>query len=155
MKRKLIWFICLLLLFVSSYYREVLFRSINAIMGGEDFFYAKTTTLPFLMDWSYAELNRLKYLLTVGFSAWFILLSLVGLRKGFDSNLAYWLLMGGYILIAVIAGIAMVIGFAFLDFQTVYPFLRKLIGIIHNPLPYLLISIGVYGVEVVRGSEVE
>lgn len=145
MKRKLIWLIFLLVLFVSSYYREVLFRSINALMDGQDFFYAKTTALPFLQDWTIGELNQLKYLLTIFFSFWFMSISLLGLRYAFTSKLAYWLLASIYLFMILISIVTISIGIFFLDFQSVYPFLRKLIGVIHNPLPYLFISIGVYG----------
>ena len=114
-------------------------------MDGQNFFYAKTTALPFLQGWTFGELNQLKYVLTTFFSLWFIAVSLIGVRVSFSSRFAFKLLLALYILLILIAIVTISIGILFLDFQTVYPFLRKLIGVIHNPLPYLLISIGVYG----------
>ena len=113
MKRKLIWLIFLLVLFVSSYYREVLFRSINALMDGQDFFYAKTTALPFLQDWTFEKLNKLKYLLTVAFSILFMGISLFGLRYAFTSKLAYWLLTSIYLFMILISIITISIGIFF------------------------------------------
>lgn len=145
MKRKVIWLSILLLLFISSYYRELWFRSINAIIEGEEHFYAKTTTLPFLMNWSKAELIRLKYFLTVGFSLLFMGLSLLGIRKSFETKLPYYLLIAYYGLIILLAAITLLFGFSFLSFQEVYPFLRKLIDFVHSPLPFLVLSIAYYG----------
>lgn len=144
MKRKVIWLTVLLLLFISSYYRELWFRSINAILAGEEHFYAKTTALPFLMDWSHAALLKLKYGLTIGFSLLFMGLSLWGIRKGFEAKLPYYLLLTYYGLIVLLAGIALLFGLSFLSFQEIYPFLRKLIDFVHSPLPYLMLSAGMY-----------
>ena len=144
MKRKVIWLTVLLLLFISSYYRELWFRSINAIIDGEEHFYAKTTSLPFLMDWSKAELIKLKYGLTIGFSLLFMGLSLFGIKKTFTARFPLYLLLTYYALISLVAAVTLLFGLAFTSFQEVYPFLRKLIGFVHSPLPYLMLSAGVY-----------
>jgi hypothetical protein len=136
--------IIIIILFLSSYYRELWFRSINAILAGEEYFYAKTTALPFLMDWSQAALLKLKYGLTVGFSLLFMGLSLWGIRKGFEAKLPYYLLLTYYGLIVLLAGIALLLGLSWWSFQEVYPFLRKLIGFVHSPLPYLMLSAASY-----------
>ena len=119
-------------------------------MDGQDFFYAKTTALPFLQGWSISELNQLKYILTVLFSLWFMFISLVGAKASFSYSIAYKLLAVFYILLCLIALIGIFFGISIFDYQTIYPFLRKIIGVIHNPLPYLLISIGVYGINQIQ-----
>jgi len=146
MRKGIIWFLFLLILFVSAYYREVLFRSINAIMEGEEFFYAKTMALPVLFDWTAAELRRLKYILTASFTIWFVLLSLLGLKLSFQEPIAFLTLLGFYVLIGVMT-IASICLMYFIGFDAIYPFLRSLIGAIHNPIPYMLISIGVYAYQ--------
>tara|TARA_B100000508_G_C11398152_1_gene246880 strand:+ start:421 stop:873 length:453 start_codon:yes stop_codon:yes gene_type:complete len=143
MRRASFWIAFLLILFVSGYYREVIFKSINAIIKGEEFFYAKTMALPALFDWSVAELIRLKYILTVSFTLWFALISLLGLKLSFKESTAYFVLIGLYVLIGLISLASLGLMY-FIGFETVYPFLRSLIGAIHNPIPYMLISIGVY-----------
>ena len=146
MKRGFIWILFLLVLFISSYYREVLFRSINAIIKGEDFFYAKTMAVPYLFDWTTAELTRLKYLLTVSFTLWFSLFSLLGLRLSFGEPTAYFILLGLYFAIGLIAFVS-IVPMYFIGFEAIYPILRALIGAIHNPVPFMLISIGVYALR--------
>jgi len=143
MRQVLIWIIFLLILFISSYYREVLFRSINAVIDGEEFFYAKTMELPLLYDWTKYELLRLKYILTVLFTFWFALISCVGIKFSFQNSIAYLTLLGFYLILALIALISMIFIY-FIGFEKTYPFLRLLIGAIHNPVPYMLISIGAY-----------
>ena len=149
-KRNFIWLLFLILLFVSSYYREVLFRSINAIIDGEDFFYAKTTELPFLKNWTASELNRLKYILTIGFSVLFVLLTTFGLKWSFKSNLAFQISLGLYAIVVLVAGISLLIALITNQFNDFYPFLRTLVGLIHNPLLFIILSAGDKAIQVIR-----
>ena len=145
--RKLIWLIFLLLLFISSYSREVLFRSINALMKGEENFYAKTTELIFLSNWSILELSRLKYFLTIGFSFLFIGLTLYGLKFTFKEKLPFQISLGAYILVVFLAGILILLSLTFSSFTAMYPYLRDLVGAIHNPILFLFISISTYSLK--------
>jgi hypothetical protein len=135
---------------VSSYYREVWFRSVNALIGGEDFFYAKTTELPFLKSWASHELYRLKYVLTAGFSILFMGLTALGLKWSFKSNLPFQISLGIYSLLLLTAGISIVIALILNQFSDLYPFLRSLVGIIHNPLLFIILSAGEKAFQVVR-----
>ena len=142
MAKKAFWFSFLVLLSVGSYYRELLFESINAIMMGERSFYASTTALPMLYDWNYDSLIQLKYILTILFTAFFMLISSIGLKISFYNRLPYYIILILYGTIIITIVFALICGLLVLEFQSVYPFLRKLIGLVHNPLPFLLISIG-------------
>lgn len=149
-KRHFIWLAFLILLFVSSYFREVWFRSINALIGGEDFFYAKTTELPFLKSWASQELYRLKYVLTIAFSLLFMLLTAFGLKWSFTSKLPFQISLGLYALLILVAGISLVIALILGQFSDFYPFLRTLVGVIHNPLLFIILSAGEKAVQVIR-----
>lgn len=149
-KRHFIWLAFLILLFVSSYFREVWFRSINALIDGEDFFYAKTTELPFLKSWASHELYRLKYVLTIAFSLLFMLLTAFGLKWSFTSKLPFQISLGLYALLILIAGISLVIALILDQFSDFYPFLRTLVGIIHNPLLFIILSAGEQAIQVIR-----
>ena len=152
MKNLWTWLIFLFILFVGSYYREVLFRSVNALIAGEDFFYAKTTHLPFLEGWNRGELLKLKYGLTVGFSVFFMGVSLLGLRLGFHERWPFHILMGIYGMLVVAAGVVAVFGIAFLSFSEVYPILRMFIGWIHSPILYLILSAAYLGTSQYKKS---
>ena len=142
--RKLLWVTFLLLLFISSYSREVVFRSINAIMSGEQVFYAKTTEITFLKDWSILELNRLKYILTVAYSALFICLTTFGLKLSFRQQLPFQISLGIYALVIFLAGVLIIASITFSSFANLYPYLRDLIGLIHNPVLFLFMSIATF-----------
>lgn len=143
MKRVLIWFIFLLLLFVISYYRELIFPSINALIRGDEFFYSKTTSLPFLQDWSPAELVRLKYFLTLFFTIIFMVLTSFGLKTSFKENTAFTISIAIYALLILLGALIAMIGLPLSGFAKTYPYLRMIIGWIHSPLLYLFITIGV------------
>lgn len=147
--RKLIWIIFLILLFLSSYSREVLFRSINALMSGEQEFYAKTTEIAFLKDWTYLELNRLKYFLTFAYSVIFIGLTVYGLKFTFKQELPLQISIGIYGLVILIAGVLILFSLAFGSFSKIYPYLRDLVGLIHNPILFLLMSITTFSLNVI------
>lgn len=141
-KKRIVWFVFLLLLFVCSYSREVLFRSINAMIAGETVFYAKTTAIDFLSNYSSRELYQLKYILTVAYSLIFICLTAFGLRLSFSSKLSFILSIGIYALLALTAVLSIVIALTLGKFSNFYPFLRELVGLIHNPLLFIILSIG-------------
>lgn len=142
--RRVFWWLALILLFFLSYWREVVFRSVNAIIEGSTTFYAKTTHLPFLMNYSPSELNQLKYGLTVGFTLIFMLITYFGIRKGFNSALGKTMVQFIYGFCTVLAILLMLTAFFLNQFQTFYPYLRILVGWIHSPLIFLFSSIVVY-----------
>lgn len=140
-KRRIVWWFCLLLLFILSYWREVGFRSINAVSSGEAVFYAKTTYFPLLLKLSGTELIKLKYALTISVSLLFIAITIGGIKWGLKDKLGIALVTIIYSGTVILAMLLFIWGFFFSNFQTVYPYLRILIGFIHNPLIFLFISI--------------
>lgn len=151
--RKLIWLLFLLLLFICSYSREVLFRSINAIMSGEQEFYAKTTEITFLEGWTYQELNRLKFLLTIAYSILFMGLTIYGLKFTFLQKLPFQICIGLYACVILLAGILILFSLAFGSFAELYPYLRDLVGLIHNPVLYLLMSITTFSLNAIEKEQ--
>ena len=142
--RRFFWWLALIALFVLSYWREVVFRSVNAIMEGATTFYAKTTYLPFLMEYSPSELNQLKYGLTVGFTLIFILITYFGIKKGFQDSLGKTMVQFIYGFCIILAILLMLFALFLNQFPTFYPYLRILVEWIHSPLIFLFSSIVVY-----------
>ncbi|MEQ8625745.1 MAG: hypothetical protein RIB02_12365 [Vicingaceae bacterium] len=148
-----IWFLFLLLLFAGSYLREVTFLSINAIIKGETQFYAKTIEISFLQNYSPAFLTKLKVILTALFSFLFILLSTLGLKLSFKQKYPHQLALFIYGILGLIGGITLFSYFFDFSFETIYLLLRTLIGWIHNPLLYILLSIASFSAEVLKKTE--
>lgn len=109
-------------------------------MAGETFFYAKTTQLSFLENYSLSDLNKIKYIATLAFSLAFGTITFLGLKYSFRPKLAAQLSLFIYGIIAFIALFSTLIFIFFWNFQTIYPFLRILIGLVHNPLLFLIVS---------------
>ncbi|MFT6167651.1 MAG: hypothetical protein ACJASF_002351 [Vicingaceae bacterium] len=143
--KKITWFLFLLLLAVLSYYREVLFMSINAVISGTDFFYAKTTQIHFFLNKSPETLVKYKYIMTVGFTLFFAAFSLIGLRVSFKSTIPYSLALITYALCSIIAVVVLLYAIVTNSFESVYSFLRLIIEYLHNPLIYLIISASFLG----------
>ena len=143
--KKLLWFLFLLLLAILSYYREVLFVSINAVISGDQFFWAKTSQIDFFLTKSSATLVRYKYIMTVGFTVLFALFTIVGLRVSFKSPIPYSLAIITYGLCGIVAVVVLLYALATNSFESVYSFLRLIIEYLHNPLIYLILSASFLG----------
>lgn len=139
--KKIVWGIFLILLFLLSYSREVLFLSINSILSGDTTFYAKTIRIPWLIEQSNDFLLKAKYVLTVGYTIVFALTTILGLRFSFTNKFPQQLALLVYVLIFLCAAIALTIVGISGTFNTAYPYFRLAIGYIHNPLFYLFLSL--------------
>ena len=143
--KKLLWFLFLLLLAILSYYREVLFVSINAVIAGEQFFWAKTTQIDYFIGKSPEFLVRLKYIMTVGFTVLFALFTIVGLRVSFKEKTPFLLALLSYGLCGIVAAVVLLYSLVTNSFESVYSFLRLIIEYLHNPLIYLILSASFLG----------
>ena len=143
--KKLLWFLFLILLAILSYYREVLFVSINAVIAGENFFWAKTTQVDFFLNKSAATLVQYKYIMTVGFTALFGLFTAIGLRVSFKERTPFLIALLVYGLCGVVAFVVLLYSFLTNSFNSVYSFLRLIVEYLHNPLVYIILSASFLG----------
>lgn len=141
------WFVSLLLLMVLSYFREVLFRSLNAILDGEQEFYAKTIELDYFTEMNKAEILNYKYLFTIVFSILFISITTLGLKYSHLKSRPHILAIIIYSAFVILAALMLFISLIFSDFESFYPYLRILIGLIHNPLVFILVSISSFSLQ--------
>lgn len=145
--KKLRWSFFLLLLSFLSYCREVVFSSLNAIIAKQTNFYAKTTEIELFKQLTDSELSTMKYILTVLFSVFFIILSLMGLKLSFKKATAIQMASILYASILVVASLLLLIGVSTNSFQTFYPFLRTLIEYLHSPIIFIVITIVYLSIE--------
>ena len=143
--RKISWLLFLLVLALLSYSREVLFLSINDVIAGNDVFYANTTQVDFFMGKSPATLLKYKYVMTVGFTLLFALVTSLGLRSSFKAKVPFLLALLTYGLCSVVAAVVLLYSFFTNSFESVYSFLRLIIEYLHNPLLYLIMSASFLG----------
>ena len=147
--KKPIFILSLLLLFLLSYLREVTFIGLNSIIEGQEHNYANTNLPAFLYNWPSAQLLQLKWVLTIIYSVFFAALTYCGIRIALSKAAGTWVLIV-YALLFAAVGLLFLSALLFLDFAAVYPLLRNVIGIVHSPLLFLLISISYYAVETLK-----
>lgn len=137
------WIIFLLLLSIASYFREMLFLGVNEIINN-DFDYNPYSYQPnFLKAKSLGYLIKVKFSMTAGFSILFAVLTILGLRISFSSKFPSKFAMFTYLFLFILGGLIAVITKLLGGFDIFYPFLRELIGYIHNPLIFILISVAI------------
>ena len=139
--RKGYWSLFLILLFIASYSREVVFLSINQYISKNLSFYGPTREFSFFQSLSHAELVLTKYFLTAGFSLLFMCVTLIGIRLVFRSNLLNRISYFIYGILAFVIAFLIIIAIISNSWETFYPLIRRLSGWIHNPLIFILISI--------------
>lgn len=149
--KKLSFIFFLLLLFLLSYFREVTFIGINSIIAGQEHNYANTALPALFSEMETSNLIQLKWILTGFYSLIFMLVSYFGIKNSIGKSASLWIALI-YVLIVSIAAIVLSIGTIAIDFQTVYPFLRLMIEIIHSPILFLLISIIHYSMSIMKKS---
>tara|TARA_B100001778_G_C18467385_1_gene574089 strand:+ start:290 stop:751 length:462 start_codon:yes stop_codon:yes gene_type:complete len=145
MVKKLTWAATFFLLFILSYLREIIFTSINAKIMGESTYYQKTIKIEYIADWTSNELSQLKVILTLIFSFLFITTTIVGLRYGLKNSKGAQIAILFYSFIILTSITLILIGYFSSTFQTFYPYLRILLGFVHNPLIFILVTTGIFG----------
>ena len=130
---------------ILSYIREILFLSINSIIAGNNSFYAKTTKIEFFIGKNAETLTQYKYIMTIGFTALFALLTIWGLKLSFRNKLPYHFGIIVYILCSLVAVLVILYSITTNNFDNVYSFLRLIIEYLHNPLVYILLSASYLG----------
>lgn len=143
--KKVTWILFLLVLALVSYYREVVFISINAVIAGSDNFYAKTSRIDLFVGKSPKTLVNYKYIMTIGFTALFAVVTTTGLRLSFKNKLPFYLAIVLYCLSALFAIAVLVYSAVTNSFDSVYSLLRLMIEYLHNPLVYIILSASFLG----------
>ncbi len=125
---------------MTSYFREMIFLGVNEIISN-DFDYNPYSYQPiFLKSKPLPYLIKVKFSMTAGFSFLFAVLTILGLRISFSSKFPSKFAMFAYSFLFILGGLMAVITKILGGFDIFYPFLRELIGYIHNPVFYILIS---------------
>ncbi len=137
--RILYWISGLIFLLILSYYREVVFLSINEVLNNTS--PSKFNRLyDILSEYDLKQLTQLKYYLTAIATALFILITLAFLKISFRDKAAFSIGLLLYALIMLI--VLSLAGFWTLssNFDHIYPSMRFFIEYLHSPFIYLLLS---------------
>lgn len=137
-------YIVLLILIITffGYYRDFVFVSINAYLKALE--YDVDAPLPsilsFMKNPDYSEVSALKWVLTLLFTLIYLGISLLGLKLIFNNRNYYYITIGLYVAITVVAGTFMVIGFVIKSAApSLYEFSRYMMGIAQSPLILMIL----------------
>jgi len=133
--------IAVLLLFLS-FYRDYVFRSINALLMAWDYNmdYPIHPSLSFLKNWEYSSIVNFKWLLTILFSLLFLLLLLWTVKIVFNNKKYRNTSIATYIGIIVLASLFMLIGYIFTaTAERMYEFARFIMGMAQSPLILMIL----------------
>jgi len=137
------WVSALVMLFILSYIREVSFLSINNYIDGGTNFYAKTTEIKLIENYTSSELIRLKYVITILFSILFISITSGGLYFSFSNKKAFELSLFIYSIVLLFT-ILLLLSIIFIPFNNIFGYMRSLSHFIHNPILFIILSISAY-----------
>ncbi|HSH66646.1 MAG TPA: hypothetical protein VLB84_12850 [Bacteroidia bacterium] len=135
-------FLIALILF-TGYYRDYLFKNINAVIQSKQY-NEQYTTLPsslyFLNSFGFQTLVNLKWLLTIVFSAVYLILSLLTLKIIFDKRRYYLITSGVYLTLILISGMFILTGYLFNGISDrMYEFARYLMGMAQSPIILMIL----------------
>lgn len=147
MVKKYAPFLLIVVVFIASYWREVVFLQINALIKNEDWNYSNTVPFELLKTQSKEALLRLKWILMITFSiciggSTYLYIQTITTYSWMTSlvNIIFASLMGA-------VGIVGCLHFFTAYKELFYPSLRILIGLFQTPLLLIILGIITYSVN--------
>ncbi len=147
-KLKIISIVGVILILIFTYFRENLLLEINALLSGElfdrSYFY---WFFDFFKDMDQPNLVRWKWGVTAFFSLMITLLTIGSLYCWFGAFQMIKFISKLYLLLFGVLTIVAVVGFIFNSFATVYPLLRKVLGLVQSPIPFFGFYLLIYKIN--------
>jgi hypothetical protein len=136
------FFLIIALILFIGFFRETTFKSINALLQAwdADWDYDMPFYLDFLKSLDYDTIVNLKWLFTLIFSFFYLLICCYTVKVMFNSVLFKRITIGAYIFITVFSGIFIVIGMLIPHSSTkMYEFARYFMGIAQSPVILMIL----------------
>ncbi|MEO6902809.1 MAG: hypothetical protein ABI315_06630 [Bacteroidia bacterium] len=138
-------YIVLLILLITffGYYRDYIFVSINAHLKALTYDVDSPplpAILSFMKDCEYNTIIKIKWVLTFLFMLIYLGISLLALKLIFNNRNYYYIAIGLYMSITLVAGVFMVMGFLIKSTApTMYEFSRYIMGLAQSPLILMIL----------------
>ena len=128
-----------LLLLLCTYFRENLLLEINALINGEEISRAYSYWFAdYFMTVPKSELTKWKWGVTIVFSLFMSVLTIISLHSWFKSILYSKLLVSLYLCLFMFVSILGGISYIFNFFDNIYFVLRLILGLVQSPLPFFV-----------------
>lgn len=131
-----------ILVILTGYLRDSVFKTINALLRswdlGQDYFLPPF--LSFLENYEYDTLVNLKWLLTLLFSILYLMLSIFTVKLIFNDRKYFKITIWTYAGIIILSGFFIVIGYIFSGTsEKMYEFARYLMGMAQSPIVLMIL----------------
>lgn len=135
------YLLIILLLLAVGYYRDFVFKSINALLQAWDseVDYYITPSLSFIENYEYETIVRLKWLLTMIFSLAYLGISLLAVKFIFDRRSFMKITVFVYMAITALSGCLILIGMIIGSQEKMYEFARYFMGMAQSPLVLMIL----------------
>jgi hypothetical protein len=125
-----------LLLLLCAYFREVLLLDINALIAAKGMVTNNNESL--FNDFLIPELTKWKWIVSIFFTVTISLLTIFSLYNWFKDLDYTKFIISLYIVASGIIVLVSLIAFLMNSFNAVSPFLRRIFGVIHSPIPLFI-----------------
>ena len=141
-KKYLYIFLIIVALVFFGYYRDFVFKKINALMQAwdHDMDYTMPPSMRFLENYEYATLENIEWLLTVMFTLIYLAISLFAIKVIFNTRTYRNITIGAFIGVTVASGILILLGLIFHSASyKMYEFARYLMGMVQSPIALMVL----------------
>lgn len=131
-----------ILLILTGYLRDSIFKTINALLRSWDLEqdYFIPPFLSFLENFEYETLENLKWLLTLLFSILYLILSIFAIKLVFKDRKYIKIAILTYVGIIILSGIFIISGYLFTSTsEKMYEFARYLMGMAQSPIVLMIL----------------
>jgi hypothetical protein len=138
-KHKVIAILGVVLILTLTYFRENLLLEVNALLNGDQFDRSSAYWFfDFFKEMGQSNLIRWKWGLTASFSIAITVLTIGSLFLWFKSLELIKFISMLYLLLFGLMTVVALVGFLLNAFQSVYPLLRKALGLVQSPIPFFV-----------------
>jgi hypothetical protein len=149
---KIVSIIGVVLLLVAVYFRENILLQINSLLENDIYNYSLGFSFSsYIKQLSKADLYKWKWIISLSFTFFIAIMTIFSLHFWFKNKTTTKLILKIYLLVFSLICFIGVGGYLFNQFNEVYPFLRRMIGVIHSPIPFILLFILIYSSNKSKG----
>lgn len=125
-----------------GYYRDFVFKNINALIQSNELNidFSMPPSLSIFNNFEYTNLIKIKWLLTIICSAFYLIISIISIKILFENKKYIHIAIGVYIALTLVSAIFMTTGYLFPTLsKNMYSFSRYLMGMAQSPLILMIL----------------
>ena len=142
---KIVSILGVMLLLVAVYFRENILLQINALLANDTYNYSLAFSFSnVIKELPVQELPKWKWIISLSFTFFIAIVTIFSLHTWFRNTTYTKLMLMIYLVVFGVIFLIGVGGHLFNQFDAIYPLLRRIIGIVHSPIPFIFLFILFY-----------